>query len=133
MSTLNTTNDSARPSYLSATNGCVQLWSQTLIPTTRDAPGDAKTPSHIFLTRAGYVRQVGAGIYNYLPLAWRSLKKISEIVRQEMDDAGASEMLMPAMMPIELYNDTKRDVDYGDLLFTLEDRHGRKAALGPTH
>ncbi len=133
MSTLNTPNDSARPSYLHASNGCIQLWSQTLIPTTREAPGDAQMPSHIFLARAGYVRQVGAGIYNYLPLAWRSLKKISAIVRDEMDKAGASEMLMPALMPIELYKDTKRDVDYGDLLFTLEDRHGRQAALGPTH
>ena len=133
MSTLNTQSESIRPSYLNAAAGCVQLWSQTLIPTTREAPGDAKTPSHIFLTRAGYVRQVGAGIYNYLPLAWRSLRKISEIVRQEMDAAGASEMLMPAMMPIELYKDTKRDVDYGDLLFTFEDRHGRRTALGPTH
>lgn len=133
MSTLNTQNDSARPSYLNTTKGTIALWSQTLIPTTREAPGDAKMPSHIFLARAGYVRQVGAGIYNYLPLAWRSLKKISEIVRQEMDAAGASEMLMPALMPMELYADTKRDVDYGDLLFTLEDRHGRKAALGPTH
>ncbi len=130
---LNTPNDSARPSYLHASVGCIQLWSQTLIPTTREAPGDAKMPSHIFLARAGYVRQVGAGIYNYLPLAWRSLKKISAIVRDEMDKAGASEMLMPALMPIELYKDTKRDVDYGDLLFTLEDRHGRRAALGPTH
>lgn len=133
MSTLQTQNDSARPSYLNATNGCIGLWSQTLIPTTRDAPGDAMTPSHIFLSRGGYVRQVGAGIYNYLPLAWRSLRKVSEIVRQEMDAAGASEMLMPALMPMELYSDTHRDVDYGDLLFTLEDRHGRKTALGPTH
>jgi len=104
-----------------------------MIPTTREAPGDAQTPSHIFLTRAGYIRRVGAGIYNYLPLAWRSLKKISAIVRDEMDQAGASEMLMPALMPVELYSGTKRDVDYGDLLFTLEDRHGRKTALGPTH
>jgi len=133
MSTIQAQNDSARPVYLTQTNGCVHRWTQTLIPTTREAPGDAKTPSHIFLARAGYVRQVGAGIYNYLPLAWRSLKKISAIVRDEMDSAGASEMLMPAMMPIELYKDTKRDVDYGDLLFTLEDRHGRRAALGPTH
>lgn len=133
MSTIQTSNDSTRPSYLNASTGCIGLWSNTLIPTTRDAPGDAKMPSHIFLARAGYVRQVGAGIYNYLPLAWRSLKKVSEIVRQEMDASGASEMLMPALMPMELYADTKRDVDYGDLLFTLEDRHGRKAALGPTH
>lgn len=133
MSTLNTQSESARPSYLNPVDGCVHLWSQTLIPTTREAPGDAQTPSHIFLARAGYVRQLGAGIYSYLPLAWRSLKKISAIVRDELDAAGASEMLMPAMMPIELYADTKRDQEYGDLLFTFEDRHGRKTALGPTH
>jgi len=90
-------------------------------------------PSHVFMTRAGYIRRVGAGIYNYLPLAWRSLRKISQIVREEMDAAGASEMLMPTLEPIELYKGTKRDVDYGDLLFRLEDRHGRIAALGPTH
>jgi len=133
MSTLNANANAARPAYLAQSTGCVHRWTQTLIPTTREAPGDAQTPSHIFLTRAGYIRQVGAGIYNYLPLAWRSLRKVSEIVRQEMDSAGASEMLMPAMMPIELYADTKRDIEYGDLLFTLEDRHGRKTALGPTH
>lgn len=111
----------------------VHRWSQTLIPTTRDAPSDAQMPSHIFMTRAGYIRPVGAGIYNYLPLAWRSLQKISQIIREELDAAGASEMLMPALMPMELYKETKRDQDYGDLLFQLEDRHGRKTALGPTH
>lgn len=111
----------------------VHRWSQTLIPTTREAPSDAQMPSHIFMTRAGYIRPVGAGIYNYLPLAWRSLQKISQIIREELDAAGASEMLMPALMPIELYEGTKRDQDYGDLLFQLTDRHGRKTALGPTH
>lgn len=116
-----------------ARKGSVQRWSQTLIPTVREAPADAEMPSHIFMIRAGYIRQVGAGIYNYLPLAQRTLKKISDIIREEMDAAGASELLMPAMMPIELYKDTKRDENYGDLLFTLEDRHGRRAALGPTH
>ncbi|MCA9276675.1 MAG: proline--tRNA ligase [Phycisphaerales bacterium] len=134
MSTINAQADNAsRHAALNATAGCVHNWSQTLVPTTREAPSDAETPSHIFLVRAGYIRQVGAGIYNYLPLAWRSLKKISAIVREEMDAAGASEFLMPALMPIELYKDTKRDVDYGNLLFTLEDRHGRRSALGPTH
>ena len=111
----------------------VHRWSQTLIPTTREAPSDAVMPSHIFMTRAGYIRPVGSGIYNYLPLAWRSLQKISAIIREELDAAGASEMLMPALMPIELYENTKRDQDYGDLLFQLQDRHGRKTALGPTH
>ncbi len=134
MPTLNTRNDrSSRPDCLSPTRGCVHNWSGTLIPTTRDAPADAEMPSHIFLVRAGYIRQVGSGIYNYLPLAWRTLRKISQIVRDEMDAAGASEMLMPVLMPIELYADTKRDLNYGDLLFTVEDRHGRRAALGPTH
>lgn len=111
----------------------VHRWSQTLIPTTREAPSDAVMPSHIFMTRAGYIRPVGSGIYNYLPLAWRSLQKISAIIREELDAAGASEMLMPALMPMELYKDTKRDQNYGDLLFQLEDRHGRATALGPTH
>jgi prolyl-tRNA synthetase len=113
--------------------GTVQRWSRTLIPTTRDAPSDAETPSHIFLSRAGYIRRVAAGVYDYLPLAWRVLRKVSDIVREEMDAAGASELLLPALEPIELFKETKRDVDYGDLLFKLTDRHGRTAALGPTH
>ncbi len=116
-----------------STRGSVQRWSQTLIPTVRQAPSDAEMPSHVFMIRAGFIRQVGAGVYNYLPLAWRSLRKVSEIIREEMDAAGASELLMPAFQPMELYAGTKRDIDYGDLLFTLEDRHGRKLALGPTH
>ncbi|MCW5753309.1 MAG: proline--tRNA ligase [Phycisphaeraceae bacterium] len=113
--------------------GAIKRWSTTLIPTAREAPSDAETPSHIMLTRAGFIRRVGAGIYDYLPLAWRSLMKISDIVREEMEAAGASEMLMPALEPIEYFAGTKRDIDYGDLLFKLTDRHGRQAALGPTH
>lgn len=122
-----------RSSLAAPRTGEVHHWSQTLIPTTREAPADAEMPSHIYLVRAGYIRRVGAGIYNYLPLAWRSLRKISQIVREEMDAAGASELLMPTLEPIELFAGTKRDVDYGDLLFRVEDRHGRLAALGPTH
>jgi len=123
----------AQSPLASARKGDVHFWSRTLIPTTREAPADAEMPSHMFMTRAGYIRRVGAGVYNYLPLAWRSLRKISQIVREEMDAAGASEMLMPTLEPIELFAGTKRDVDYGDLLFKVEDRHGRVAALGPTH
>lgn len=123
----------AHTTHAAARRGDVHFWSRTLIPTTREAPADAETPSHIFMTRAGYIRRVGAGVYNYLPLAWRSLRKISQIVREEMDAAGASEMLMPTLEPIELFAETKRDLDYGDLLFKVEDRHGRVAALGPTH
>ena len=115
------------------TKGAIQRWSQTIIPTTREAPNDAEVPSHVLLHRAGFIRQVGAGIYDYLPLAWRTLKKISQIVREEMDAAGASEMLMPALEPFELFAGTKRDVDYGENLFRVTDRRGRLNALAPTH
>ncbi len=124
---------SAPPVVSSTRCGATQFWSRTLIPTTREAPNDAETPSHILLHRAGFIRQVGAGIYDYLPLAWRTLRKISEIVRQEMDAAGASEMLMPALEPFELFEGTRRDQDYGDNLFRLKDRKGRMNALAPTH
>ncbi|TVQ60228.1 MAG: proline--tRNA ligase [Phycisphaerales bacterium] len=117
----------------SAPSGALHRWSRTLIPTSKDAPAEAQAVSHRLLVRAGYIRQVGAGIYDYLPLAWRVLQKVSQIVREEMDAAGASEMLMPALEPIELFAGTKRDVDYGDNLFRLEDRHGRTVALAPTH
>lgn len=119
---------------ISATRcGVAHFWSRTLIPTTREAPNDAETPSHVLLHRAGFIRQVGAGIYDYLPLAWRTLRKISDIVRQEMDAAGASEMLMPALEPFELFEGTRRDETYGDNLFRLKDRKGRMNALAPTH
>ncbi len=111
----------------------IHRWSQTLIPTMREAPAEAETPSHVLLLRAGYVRKLGAGIYDYLPLAQRVLTKIATIVRQEMDAAGSREVLLPAMLPIELYKDTRRDVDYGDLLFKVSDRKGAICALGPTH
>ena len=113
--------------------GSISTWNQTLIPTTREAPSDAESPSHILLSRAGYIRKLTAGIYDYLPLAQRVLKKISAIVREEMDAAGASELLLPALLPTELYKGTRRDVDYGDLLFKLSDRKGGSYALGPTH
>ncbi|MFT3685329.1 MAG: hypothetical protein QM783_10455 [Phycisphaerales bacterium] len=106
----------------------IHRWSQTLIPTMREAPAEAETPSHVLLLCAGYVRKLGAGIYDYLPLAQRVLTKISTIVRQEMDAAGSREVLLPALLPIELYKDTKRDVDYGDLLFKVTDRKGAVAA-----
>ena len=113
--------------------GDITRWSKTIIPTLRDAPAEATTPSHQLLLRAGYIRQVAAGVYDYLPLAWRSLRKIEEIVREEMNAAGGSEMLMPALAPMELFEETGRAQDYGDDLFTLTDRHGRATALGPTH
>ncbi len=113
--------------------GTVQRWTRTLIPTLRDAPAEATTPSHALLLRAGFMRQVAAGVYDYLPLAWRVLTKVTRIVREEMDATGASEMLMPALQPMELFEQTGRAEDYGDNLFRLRDRHGRETALGPTH
>jgi len=113
--------------------GTIHRWKQTLIPTTREAPSDAETPSHILLSRAGFIRRVTAGVYDYLPLAWRTLTKISRIVREEMDAAGASELFMPVIVPFEFYAGTKRDEAYGPLLFQLQDRKGNRLALGPTH
>jgi prolyl-tRNA synthetase len=122
-----------QPIVSSVRHGAFHKWSQTLIPTTREAPNDAELPSHILLHRGGYIRQVGAGIYDYLPLGWRVINKVSAIVRQELEAAGASEMLMPALEPFELFKDTKRDETYGDNLFRVKDRKGRMNALAPTH
>lgn len=116
-----------------ARTGDIHLWTRTLIPTTREAPADATTPSHVFLVRAGFIRQLAAGVYDYLPLAWRSLRKIQDIVRQEHERIGAMEMLFPAFEPMSLLKETGRDEAYGDDLFTLQDRHGRALALAPTH
>ncbi len=129
MTTHTTTDNPSAP----ARRGVTHRWTRTLIPTAREAPNDAGVPSHVLLHRAGFIRQVGAGIYDYLPLALRTLTKIGQIVREEMDAAGASEMLMPALEPFELFKDTKRDVAYGDNLFRLTDRKGRTNALAPTH
>jgi prolyl-tRNA synthetase len=114
-------------------HGVIHNWSRTLIPTTKDAPTDAESPSHRLLARAGFIRRVTAGVYDYLPLAWRTLTKVSAIVREEMDAAGASELFMPVLVPMEFYEGTRRHEAYGDLLFKLEDRKGVKTALGPTH
>lgn len=113
--------------------GEIARWSQMLIPTTREAPADAETPSHIFMSRAGFIRKVTAGVYSYLPLGHRVLRKVEQIVREEMNAIGGCELLLPALMPLELLKPTGRDEAYGDLLFTLTDRHGRHQFLGPTH
>src|SRR5690606_41091733 len=115
-----------------ARKGAVHRWTRTLIPTTRDAPADAEIPSHILLTRAGAIRKLAAGVYDYLPLAWRAMSKIQTIIREELDAAGATELLMPAMEPLELLKETGRAEDYGDDLFRLADRPGRELARAPT-
>src|SRR5690348_12194751 len=107
-------------------------WSQSFIPTLREAPADAEVASHIFLLRAGYVRQMAAGLYEYLPLAWRSLLKIQAIVRREMDTI-AQEFHMPALHPAELWQASGRWELMGGNLFRLKDRFQRDMCLGMTH
>ncbi len=101
--------------------------------TQRELPAEADTISHQLLLRAGMIRQVAAGVYSYLPLAWRALKKIENIIRQEMDKAGGQELMLPVLQPLELWQETGRDLAFGQGLFTLYDRRDRKLALGPTH
>ncbi|HEX42923.1 MAG TPA: proline--tRNA ligase [Phycisphaerales bacterium] len=107
-------------------------YSKTFIPTVKEVPADAETISHQLMIRAGIFRKVASGTYAYLPLGWRSLLKIIAIVRQEMDRAGALEIVVPSMHPRELWDQTGRSADYGPTMFHLEDRHGRAHVLGPT-
>ncbi len=107
--------------------------SQTLIPTLREDPGEAETVSHRLMLRAGMIRKVAAGIYTYLPLGLRVLRKIETIVREEMNRAGAQEVLMPIASPAELWRETGRWDFYGKELFRFKDRHERDFCLGPTH
>ena len=111
----------------------VMKWTQTLIPTARQVPGEAEVPSHQLMLRAGYIRRLGAGVYDYLPLGLRALKKVMAIVREEMDVAGAVEVFLPTLQPVELWEQTGRRTAYGENLFVVTDRHGREQALGPTH
>jgi len=103
-----------------------------LIPTVKEVPADAEVTSHKLMLRAGLMRKLASGTYTYLPLGWRSLLKVIAIVREEMDKAGAQEILMPAVQPIELWQKTGRDVDYGETLATFTDRHGRENVIAPT-
>jgi prolyl-tRNA synthetase len=111
----------------------VTRWTQTLIPTSRQVPAEAEVPSHQLMLRAGLIRKLGSGVYEYLPLGLRSLQKVIAIVREEMDAAGAVEVMLPALQPIELWEQTGRRAAYGQNLFVIKDRHGREQALGPTH
>ncbi|HEY2517511.1 MAG TPA: proline--tRNA ligase [Polyangiaceae bacterium] len=108
-------------------------FSRALIPTVKEAPADAANVSHVLLTRAGFIRRVGAGMYDFLPLGFRALKKVERIIREEMDRAGAQEILMPALLPAEFFKETGRWDVYGDTLFRLKDRKGGEYHLGPTH
>ena len=108
-------------------------YSRAFIPTVKEVPKDATMPSHILLLRAGYARMVGAGIYELLPLGTRVLHKISNIIRQEMDGAGAQELLMPTFLPGDYFKETGRWDVYGSTLLRLKDRKGGEYHLAPTH
>ena len=107
--------------------------SKLFVQTLREFPADAEVISHKLLVRAGYIRKLTNGVYNFLPLMWRVLKKVENIVREEMDAAGALELLMPFVQPSELWQESGRWDVYGKELMRLKDRHGREMCLGPTH
>ena len=107
--------------------------SKVLIPTKKEAPSDAEALSHKMMIRAGYIYQVSAGVWAYLPLAYRVIRKVENIIRDEMDKAGAVEMLMPGLLPADLWKESGRYESYGDNLFKLKDRRDRDFILGPTH
>lgn len=107
--------------------------SEMYAPTLREVPAEAEVISHKLMLRAGFIRKAAGGMYTYLPLALRVLKKIEQIVREEMDKAGAQELLMPIVQPAEIWQESGRWSVYGDEMFRLKDRHNREFCLGPTH
>ncbi len=108
-------------------------YSQAFIPTVREVPSDATIASHILMIRAGLIRQLAAGIYSYLPLGYRSLRKAEQIIREEMCNAGAIELHMPVLIPTELFRKTNRLEAFGPILMRFKDQHDAELALGPTH
>ncbi|KRM25128.1 proline--tRNA ligase [Limosilactobacillus panis DSM 6035] len=107
--------------------------SKILIPTKKEAPSDVEALSHKMMVRAGYIYQISSGVWSYLPLAYRVIRKVEQIIREEMDKAGAYEMMMPALLPSELWKQSGRYEAYGDNLYKLSDRNDREFVLGPTH
>ena len=107
--------------------------SKTLIPTLKEAPAEAEIPSHILMVRGGYLRKVAAGVYSFLPLGWRVIQKVSRIIREEMNRAGAQEVFLPAVIPGELWQESGRWDQYGEQLLRFKDRKGADFVIGPTH
>lgn len=107
--------------------------SEMFAPTLREIPAEAEVVSHKLMLRAGMMRKAASGMYTYMPLAWRVLKKIMNIVREEMDAKGGQELMLPIVQPAEIWRETGRWDVYGDEMFRLKDRHGREFCLGPTH
>ena len=111
----------------------VMRMSKLYAPTLREDPQEAELASHRLLLRAGFIRKMASGLYAYLPLAWRSLRKIEQVVREEMDGIGAQEMMAPILTAAEFWHESGRWDDYGPELMRICDRHGREFCLGPTH
>jgi prolyl-tRNA synthetase len=107
--------------------------SKLLVPTLKEDPADAEVVSHRLMLRAGMIRKLTAGVYSYLPLGYRSLRKVEQIVREEMDAAGAQEVFLPMVQPADLWKESGRWDFYGSELLRLKDRHDRECCLGPTH
>src|SRR5437899_12004539 len=108
-------------------------WSQNLIPTLKETPADAEILSHKLLLRSRLVRKLTGGLYTFLPLGLRALRKVEQIVREEMNRAGALEVLMPALQPPEIWQKTGRYETARDVLFKVRDRAKKEWVLGPTH
>ncbi len=106
---------------------------QLYAPTLRESPAEAELVSHKLMYRAGLIRKAAGGLYSYLPLGWRTMKKIMQIIREEMDAKGGQELMMPIVQPAEMWQESGRWAVYGDEMMRLKDRHGRAFALGPTH
>ena len=107
--------------------------SQYFLPTMKENPSEAQIVSHRLMLRAGMIRQHAAGIYNWLPLGLRVLRKVEQIVREEQDAAGAQEILMPTVQSAELWRESGRYEDYGKEMLRITDRHDREMLYGPTH
>ena len=107
--------------------------SKFFMPTLKEAPSDAVAKSHQLMLRGGYIRQVTAGVYAYLPLGYRVLRKAENIIEEEMDNINVPEMIMPHLLPATLWQESGRYKKYGAEMFKLQDRHGRESLLGPTH
>src|SRR5437667_2639654 len=108
-------------------------WSQTFVPTLKETPADAEIPSHKLLLRAGLIRKLTGGLYTFLPRGLRALRKVEQIVREEMDRAGALELLMPALQPPDIWQKSGRYTEAAAVLFKARDHAKREWILGPTH
>jgi prolyl-tRNA synthetase len=108
-------------------------WSQAFLPTFKEVPSDAEELSHQLMLRSGQMRPLTAGVYSYLPLGWRAMRKAMAIIREEMDRIGGQEFMLPVLAPAEIWNETGRLKDHGDLMFKLKDRKQRELCLCPTH